>query len=167
MEITMTNNSTKAYLARFGDADIFGSDSDVRKKMDIDEATSRFDSVWQTNLGREVHGAQIVTYEEACKLLKQNVLHFLLTTCEQRQFVLQGVPFIAQVKKHADGSYECNQLWSLGKHQDNTRLSVYFETVELRERFERISKKLGWESTGLAEHLLYSFMEAVDPKNIA
>jgi hypothetical protein len=166
MSIEMTNDEGKVFHVRTGDAGIFGEDSDVRRKMTPPDCVNRFREIWSTKLENAVEEAQIITFEEASELLNDNRRLRLLSDWEQRQFSLLNVPFIAQVKKISEGHYACNALWVLGRHRDNTRLSVYFDTVAQRERFEAISRRLSWESRELAKKILDDFMDSVDRRPV-
>jgi hypothetical protein len=146
---------------RKGDADVFGDDSDRRRSMDDEECLSRFAEVWRVTLEPEIRKAPIVTAEDAREMLESKLHGYVEEGAEFRQFSLHFVPFLARLTRRS-GELVCDQLWSLGKHKDNTRLSVYFRTIDLRERFESVSQRLGWDSSKLAEKILVDFMNTVD-----
>jgi hypothetical protein len=147
--------------ARKGDADVFGDDSDRRRDMRDEECLSRFAEVWENRLEPEIGKAPIVSLEEAREMLESKLHGYVEEGAEFRQFSLHFVPFLARLTRRR-GELVCDQLWSLGKHKDNTRLSVYFRTIDLRERFESVSQRLDWDSAKLAEKILTDFMNTVD-----
>ena len=110
----------------------------------------------------ELQQAPVISANEALELLDSKFHNFVNQSHEFRQFTVHSVPFIARLSQEKT---HCDQLWSLGKHRDNTRLSVYFHTVELRDRFERVARRLKWNSRDLAEKLLCDFMNAVDKQH--
>ena len=148
-------NEQKVGSIRFGDARVFGEDSDIRRKLGESEAVRRFGELWSSTLAAHVEAAPVITREEAEEMLEQKLKSFAITGYEYRQFSLHQVPFVARI---TGGGY-CDQLWALGAHRDNTRLCVHFDTIAERERFEDVSKQLGWNSKTLGLCLLMDFMQ--------
>lgn len=140
---------------RYGDARVFGEDSGERRKLEESAAIQRFGELWESLLSTNVECAPEITREEAEEMLEQKLKSFVLTDYTYRLFSLYHIPFIARVT--AGGN--CDQLWALGTHRDNTRLCVYFESNEARERFDEIAKKLGWEPKALGLQLLTDFTQ--------
>ena len=140
---------------KFGDARVFGEDSDIRRKLDDDAAVKRFDELWKSTLAAEVETAPLITREQAEELLEEKLKSYAIDGYTYRQFVLDNVPFVARIT----GGGWCDQLWALGAHRDNTRLCVHFDTIADRQRFEKISSQLGWNSKVLALRLLIDFMQ--------
>lgn len=163
------NLAIKENHIKWGDADVFGEDSDVRRKLLREACIERFAQVWKKTLEPEVRQASPISIQEARERLKSNshqLEGYVQAEYQFRQFELYSVPFLARLSEEPNGDLNCDQLWSLGKRKDNTRLSIYFETNELRQRFDRIAKYLGWSnSKELAEKILCDFMNSVDPKD--
>lgn len=148
----------KISAIKYGDARVFGEDSDVRRKLDDETAIARFCELWQTTLAPEVEAAPEITREQAEELLEEKLKNYALIGYQYRQFLFRNVPFVVRI----NGAGICDQLWALGAHRDNTRLCVHFETIRDRERFEEIAKHLGWNSHVLGLRLMMDFMEKVD-----
>jgi hypothetical protein len=148
-------NEQKASSIRFGDARVFGEDSDVRRKLTDSDAIVRFEELWSGTLSAHVESAPEITRDEAEEMLEQKLKSFAVMGYKYRQFSLHQVPFIARIT----GGGSCDQLWALGAHRDNTRLCVHFDTIAERDRFEQIAKELGWSSKVLGVRLLTDFME--------
>ncbi len=140
---------------KFGDARVFGEDSDVRRKLADEAAIARFGELWLSTLAPEVEKAPEITREQAEELLEEKFKSYVAAGYAYRQFLLHNVPFVVRIT--ANG--HCDQLWALGAHRDNTRLCVYFETIADRERFEAIARRLGWQSKVLGLSLLMDFMK--------
>lgn len=159
------NRSWKAILARTGDARVFGEQSDVRRRMSDEEAIEHFATVWETKLEPEVRHAPLISAAEASELLEGRQREYAVEGYQFRQFSLHSVVCVVRLNKDAKEDGVCDQLWSLGAHRDNTRLCMYFETVADRDRFEEISRNLGWEPRNLALSLATDFMRklACDP----
>lgn len=147
----------KRFQSRYGDANIFGPDSARRRRMDDDLAIESFDRVWQSTLADQVENAEKITIESAREMLDEKSRPYAQAGFEFRQFSLHNVPFIARVK---DGV--CSQLWSLGMHRDNARLSIHFHSVEECGRFKELAGELGWDPRDLALSLVMDFMHKVD-----
>jgi hypothetical protein len=143
---------------KYGDARVFGEDSDVRRKLGDEAAISRFEELWAAKLASEVENAPQITREQAEELLEEKMKSYAVDGYRYRQFLLHNVPFVARIT----GGGQCDQLWALGAHRDNTRLCVNFETIADRERFEEIAAKLGWHPRALGLRLLTDFMQKFD-----
>jgi hypothetical protein len=152
------HSKMKVSHIKYGDARVFGEDSDVRKKLSDEECAARFTDLWNESLSTEVETAQIITREEAEEMLETKFRPYAVIGFEYRQFSLYHVPFIARI---TPGGY-CDQLWALGVHRDNTRLCVHFGTIRERERFEEIAKQYGWEPRDLGLSLMLDFMKKID-----
>lgn len=143
---------------KWGDARVFGEDSDVRRKLEDSDAVARFSDVWKNKLSGEVEDAPEITREEAEELLEEKLKSFAIVGYTYRQFSLHHVPFIARVT----AGNECDQLWALGKHRDNTRLCMHFDTIRDKERFDEIARRFGWNPKVLALRLCTDFMHKVE-----
>lgn len=148
----------KIYLAKGGDARVFGEESDVRRKMTDEEALEHFAKVWNEVLEREVRTAPRTTLQEAKELIGEKQAVYASSGYQYRQFSIHAVVFIAQLDHDADHIGKCLQLWPLGAHRDNTRLCMHFDTVAERERFDRIAKHLGFQAKELALRLAMDFL---------
>ncbi len=140
---------------KFGDARVFGEDSDIRRKLNDEAAIARFVELWSSTLAAEVERAPEITREQAEELLEEKLRTYATFGFTYRQFLFRNVPFVVRI---TDGGY-CDQLWALGAHRDNTRLCVNFETIHDRERFEEIASSLGWHPKALGLRLLTDFLE--------
>ena len=143
---------------KWGDARIFGEDSDVRRKLPDAECIERFATVWETTLAPEVAQAPEITQEEAKELLEEKFKPFATAGYKYRQFLLHQVPFVCRVTIGG----VCDQLWALGAHRDNTRLCMHFNTIKDKERFDAIAKRFGWEPKVLALRLCTDFMQKIE-----
>jgi hypothetical protein len=152
------NPNWKRVLARGGDARVFGERSDVRRHMDDEEAVAHFDKVWAEKLEEEVRRAPVISAAEAKELLEGKQRDFALEEHQFRQFLLHSVPFVVRLNNGATDVGTCDQLWPLGAHRDNTRLCMYFNTIEDKQRFDQIAGRLNFDSRVLALKLAMDFM---------
>ena len=150
------NPNWKTTLARTGDARVFGEHSDVRRKMDHQTALQHFAEVWQSTLEPEVRKAPVITTAEAKELLEGKQRDYAVEG--YRQFSLYSVVCVPRLNHGAAEEGNCDQLWPLGAHRDNTRLCVYIETVADKRRFEQIARELHWEPKKLALQLTMDFI---------
>lgn len=95
---------------KWGDARVFGEDSDVRKKLSDEECTRRFSELWASKLAQEVEDAPEITREEAEEMLEEKFRGYAVAGYVYRQFSLHHVPFVARITA---GGF-CDQLWPLG-----------------------------------------------------
>jgi hypothetical protein len=140
---------------KFGDARVFGEDSDIRRKLSDEDAIARFGALWSSTLAAQVESAPEITREQAEELLEGKLKTYAAAGYTYRQFLFHNVPFVSRIT----GRGYCDQLWALGAHRDNTRLCVNFETIADRERFDEIAAKLGWHPKVLGLRLLPDFMQ--------
>lgn len=143
---------------KWGDARVFGEDSDIRRKLSDEKAIERFVKVWREKLAEEVDQAPQITRDEAEELLEEKFKPFATEGFSYRQFSLHHVPFVARITMGG----VCDQLWALGVHRDNTRLCMHFNTIRDKERFDLIARRFGWESKVLALRLCTDFMQKVE-----
>jgi hypothetical protein len=159
----MIGNSVNSFLKKrhvqWGDAEVFGHDSDIRRNMDDDAIDARFTEVWNTKIEPELREATQITSDEAAELLDEANKRYATAGFQYRQFSLHNVPFVARLNRDATQDGTCDQLWSLGTHRDNTRLCVYFDTIEDRQRFHRIAERNGWADKDLGLRLLMDFID--------
>ncbi len=146
---------------KWGDARIFGEDSDVRRKLPDAECIERFAEVWKSKLASEVEQAPEITLEEAKELLEEKFKPFATAGYTYRQFLLHQVPFVCRVTTGG----ACDQLWALGAHRDNTRLCMHFNTIDDKDRFDAIAKRFGWSPKVLALRLCTDFMQKIEPRS--
>ncbi len=139
MIIEDLNRNWKITLARGGDASVFGAESDVRRRMDEEDALRHFGTVWEAKLEPELRKAPPISTAQAKKLVKENQQNYAVDGYQYRQFSLDSAVFVARLNQHASEDGRCDQLWPLGVLRDNTRLSMYFEEVAHRERFEQLA----------------------------
>jgi hypothetical protein len=148
----------KMILARTGDARVFGEQSDVRRNMDDETALEHFAKVWQVKLEPEIRKTPVISPAEARELLEGKQREYADAGFQFRQFSLHAVVCIARLNHGATEDGNCDQLWPLGAHRDNTRLCMYFAKVTDKERFERIARQLHREPKELALSLAMDFM---------
>ncbi len=153
------NQAWKRNLARTGDARIFGERSDVRRQLSDAEAIVHFDQVWTEKLEKEVRNATPISVAEAKELLEGKQRAFALEGHQFRQFSLDSVPFVVRLNSGATDVGICDQLWPLGAHRDNTRLCMYFNTIEDKRRFDELATRLHWAPRVLALKLAMDFMD--------
>lgn len=151
------HTSSKLHHIKHGDARVFGEDSDVRRRLDLDPAIKRFTQVWKDVLEPKIRTASEITPEKAKELLEGKQREYATAGFQFRQFSIHGAVFVAGLNKDATEEGRCDQLWSIGTHRDTTRLCMYFNTVEEKEQFETIAKRLGWQSQELALQLVMDF----------
>lgn len=149
--------SSKLHHIRRGDARVFGEDSDIRRRLNDKEATNRFGEVWKSILEPEIRTAPKITVEDAKELLEGKQQDYAIAGFQFRQFSIQAAVFVARLNKDATKEGVCDQLWSIGMHRDNTRLCMYFNTVEEKDQFVVIAKQLGWKPQELALQLVMDF----------
>lgn len=152
------NDRIKVGHIKWGDARVFGEDSDVRRKLSEEECIERFGQVWTEKLAGEVEQAPQITREEAEELLEEKFKSFATAGYKYRQFSLHHVPFVARVTMGGC----CDQLWALGAHRDNTRLCMHFDTIRDKQRFDSIARRFGWEPKVLALRLCTDFIQKVE-----
>lgn len=87
--------------ARFGDARIFGEDSDVRRKMNDWQAEERFKQVWRDKLEAHVRVAPIVSAEQARELLEEKFRSYVIDAAQYRQFLIDQVPIVVRLNRDA------------------------------------------------------------------
>lgn len=143
---------------KWGDARVFGEDSDIRRKLSDNDAVKRFDEVWRTKLASEVASSPEITRDEAEELLEEKFKSYATAGYSFRQFSLHHVPFIARVTQGG----VCDQLWALGAHRDNTRLCLHFDTIADKEQFDSIARRFGWEPKVLALRLCKDFVNKIE-----
>jgi hypothetical protein len=148
---------SKEFLVRGGDARVFGDDTDARRKFSDDEVVERFRNVWHDTIAPNLREAPIVTPEEARELVGESRARFVQAGYVFRQFTVDTAAFVARLTT-PDADAECDQLWSIGGHQDPTRLCVYFEKVEHLERFSDIARDLGHGPRDLLLELAMDFL---------
>lgn len=150
--------SLKRSLIRYGDAEIFGEDSHVRRKMTDTEITNRFAEIWNEVLEPEVRKAKTVTLEHAREMLDEKVHGYAKEGYQYREFSTDLVAFVARLNPEATENGRCTQLWSLGAHRDPTRLCIFFESPSDRMQFDSVAKRLQIDAKKLAVDLAYDFM---------
>ena len=92
---------------KFGDARVFGEDSDVRRKLSDEVAIARFGELWSSTLAAEVESAPEITREQAEELLEEKFKTYATAGFAYRQFLFRNVPFVVRI---TSGGY-CDQLW--------------------------------------------------------
>ena len=151
--------SWKKWLARGGDAKVFGEDSDFRKHMSDEKALRRFSKVWKETLEPAIQRAEHIPLEKVISSVDDKQKKYALKPFQYRQFSIDSAVFIVRLNEGAKASGVCSQLWPLGAHRDNTRLCIHFNTVAEKEFFDSLAKNLGWTKPAkLALQLVTDFM---------
>lgn len=157
---------SKAFHIRGGDALVFGDDSDVRWKLSVknDEKkiTSRFQKVWDQKLKTKIREGKKLTSDEARDRVvpcfpedkQTDVVGFFKPSFLYREFVVEGVMFVARLRK--DGR-ACDQFWPLSKHRDWSRLSVHFPTIPDLQAFKALASAQQRGPDELAAEILCAY----------
>lgn len=148
----------KKSLVKYGDAEIFGEDSHVRRAMSEDEIVERFVKIWREVLEPEIRCAKAITLEHAREMLDERVHRYVVEGYQYREFSTDLVAFVARLNPEATKDGNCTQLWSLGAHRDPTRLCMFFNSPDDRKQFEVVAKNIQLEAKKLATELAYDFM---------
>lgn len=144
----------KSILVQKGDAEVFGSDAPARRAMSQDERVGVFNKAWP-DFSKEIEVVQKdLSPEDAARLVPVQVRHYFDQACRHRAISVKGVPFVVQLAQDSD---VCNQIWSLGRNNDPSRLSVRFSSIAAHDTFCDNAGKLGRDPEGLAEEILSGF----------
>ena len=158
MAITFDNDFTKQWLARRGPAKVFGKDVDTRERLTDPEAIAWFDRIWTSNLQEAVEHASPCDIDFVRGKVPHYAQNFIDATARHREFTFANCLFICQLPD----PQTCNQLWFIPSTSGDPRtLYVKFETVPIKEAFDKLAGKLGWKPEKLGEKILLDFMETV------
>jgi hypothetical protein len=159
MEIIFENDSTKQWLARKGPAKVFGKDVDARERLSDQEAISWFYRVWSSSIQRAIQDASLCDLEFVRSKVPYYAKNFIEPDACHKEFTYANCFFICQLPD----PQRCNQLWFIPSSSADPRtLYVKFESVPIREAFDEVAQKLGWEKAEeLGEKVLLDFMETV------
>src|SRR5262249_41368184 len=159
MAINFDNDYTKKWLARKGPAKVFGKDVDSRESLSDDEAIQWFDRVWKSALQGAVEQASPCDIDFVRSKVPQYAQTFIDAGARHREFTLANCFFICQLPD----PQTCNQLWFIPSASADPRtLYVRFKTVPIKEAFDNLAKRLGWEKPAeLGEKIILDFMESV------
>lgn len=162
MAIIFNNDYTKQWLARKGPAKVFGKDVDARERLSDKDAIAWFDRVWTTSLQRAVHEASSCDIEFVRSKVPHYAQNFIEADAQHREFTLANCFFICQLID----AQTCDQLWFIPSASADPRtLYVKFESVPVKEAFDKCAKELGWQKPEeLGEKILLDFMESVTRK---
>lgn len=152
------HGSSKALHVKCGDTHVFGMDFLQRRAFSPAECEERFAAVWAEKLQPQLQLAHAVSLDTARELLDPKLHSNVKPGYEYREFVVNNVHFLARLS--SDGAV-CDHLWTLSGHHDPTKLTVYFPSAEVKDRFGETARQLGWEAKALAAKLLCDFLDAV------
>lgn len=156
--ITFTNEYTKIWLAKKGPAKVFGKDVDMREAFSDQEAIEWFDRLWESKLCAAVKEASPCDIDFVRSKVPFSARGFVSENARHREFTLAGCQFISQLPDLTT----CDQLWFIPSTSGDPRtVYVKFETVPIKEAFDKLAGKLGWKPEELGEKILLDFMETV------
>lgn len=163
MRITFDNDYTKQWLARKGPAKVFGKDVDRRESLSDDEAIQWFDRIWKSTLESSVVGATPCDIEFVRSKVPHYAQNFINNSAQHREFTLANCFFICQFSD----LQTCDQLWFIPSTSGDPRtLYVTFKTVPIKEEFDKLARRLGWQKPEeLGEKVLLRFMESKTGKS--
>ena len=164
MNVSFKNDSTRLWLARTGPAKIFGKDVDKREAMSDVEAVDWFNRVWESTLCHAVGNARQCDVTFVRDKVKGQARNFIDSDASHREFTLSNCQFICQLPDRKT----CDQLWFIPSTSGDPRTDyVKFESIPIKESFDRVSRSLGWEKPEeLAEKLLLDFVETVERNDV-
>src|SRR5271157_3289678 len=140
MAIRFDNDSTKRYLARKGPPKVFGKDVDTRERLSDSEAINWFDRVWASSLQDAVAQAKHCDLDFVRSKVQHYAQGFIEPKAEHREFTLANCFFICQLSD----SQTCDQLWFIPSTSGDPRtLYVRFESVPVKEAFDKLARDLG------------------------
>ena len=163
MNVTFENDSTKRWLARTGPPKVFGKNVDRREAMNDAEALDWFNQIWESTLHIAIGSARRCDIDFVRDKVKGQATHFIDDNANHKEFTLAGCQFICQMPN----PQTCDQLWFIPSTSGDPRtVYVKFETIPVKDAFDRISRGLGWDKPEeLAEKLLLDFMETVERRD--
>lgn len=159
MNLTVADE-TRARLAKYGPNKLFG-DYDKRQEMPVEQLVRVFNNAWNDSLAAAVQGSAPCRPEEARRRLSDKEARFFDESQEHREFRLhdRNMEFIVQLRRGPEGSHEVTQLWHIKSTDSHPKtLFVTFESVEEREAFRELARRLGWHDEALGLALLRDFM---------
>ena len=163
MNIQINGSQLKAYLAKWGPNKLFGNNVDEREKeMSPEQLLELFDRVWEQTLKEAVAKARTCTYDRALeKLGSDRRRKRLEQDQEHREFRIQNLEFIAQLRKLQRNDYELTELWHIPSSDTHPRtLFVNFDTVEERQQFHSLAQKLGYpKDEELGKKIIFDFIK--------
>jgi hypothetical protein len=162
MPINFVNDYTKQWLARKGPSKVFGKDVDARERLIDDDAIKWFDKIWKATLQAAVEQASPCDIDFVRSKVPHYAQGFIDAKARHREFTLANCFFICQLRDEQTG----DQLWFIPSVSGDPRtLYVRFQTVPIKEAFDEIAKRLGWQKPEeLGEKILLDFMESVTRK---
>ena len=157
------NESSKKFLARKGPTKVFGKDVDRRERFSDQDAIDWFNDIWSSKLESAAKNASACDIDFVRDKVPLNSRDFINETASHREFTLNNCMFICQLRR--SGLWD--QLWFIPSTSGDPRtLYVKFETVPIKEEFDQISQKLGWDKPNeLGLKILLDFMESVTKVN--
>jgi hypothetical protein len=163
MPINFVNDYTKQWLARKGPTKVFGKDVDARERLSDADAIKWFDEIWKASLHAVVEQASPCNIDFVRSKVPHYAQNFIDAKANHREFTLANCFFICQLRD----PQACDQLWFISSVSGDPRtLYVRFQTVPIKEAFDDLAKRLGWQKPEeLGEKILLDFMESVTRKD--
>jgi hypothetical protein len=140
----------KTYFVTKNKNHVFGTDFAVRESMTSDEATVRFDKVWEQHLKPAILGGSPVDAADVrLRVPEANRTHVNPTACH-REFRLSGSLWIAQITDAGN-----DQLWIVpNKAYDTRSITATFKTQDQKDEFDRLADEHGFEPQEYARRIL-------------
>jgi hypothetical protein len=158
MRITYSNESSKAYLAKWGPPKVFGVEVDQREALSIPDAVVWFDGIWGDRLEEAVRRATPCELSFVREKVPYKSQGFINDDAKHREFTHASCQFIVQLTD----TTTCDRLWFIPSSSADPRtVYVKFSTMETKREFDLMASKLGWKPEELGEKLLLDFMETV------
>ena len=134
-----------------------------RQNLSSEELIKIFDYIWEKTLKYAVERAEVCEAKKAYERIPEYCKIHFKHNQEHREFRLKelNVEFIVQLLPLSNKGYELTDIWLLRSvNRDPKRLLISFDTLEERQRFEKIAHYLGHkDSAELGKQLLLDFME--------
>jgi hypothetical protein len=163
------HRTSKIYFIRPLRYHLFGTDFEDRDRMSEDDAVARFDQVWEARIKPAVLRGDIITAEEAMRLIGDRAADhqrrgYFRPEQEHRQFNLANTAWIAQINLDRRPP-EHTQLWSAAvKNFDTRTLFVTFLTQPERDAWKDLATRLQLRDEELGRRVLTSVLEVFSPK---
>ncbi|MBD1879844.1 hypothetical protein [Coleofasciculus sp. FACHB-T130] len=133
-----------------------------RQKLSDEKLIKNFDTIWEKTLRLAVDRAEKWESEKAYERIPEYSRKYFKSDQEHRVFRLKelDVELIVQLLPLSDKEYDLTDIWLLRSvNLDPRRILISFDTLEDRQRFEKIAHYLRQNDSELGKQLLLDFME--------
>ncbi|MBD1903953.1 hypothetical protein NDI37_23785 [Funiculus sociatus GB2-A5] len=133
-----------------------------RQKLSSEKLIKIFDQIWEKTLKYAVETAEVCEAKKAYERIPDYSRKHFNDNQEHREFRLKelNVEFIVQLLPLSNKEYELTDIWLLRSvNIDPRRILISFDTLEDRQRFEKIADYLNQKDSELGKQLLLDFME--------